>query len=108
MCLELLVERYNKRKGSVVFASPGNPDKCQQNNGNKRIWASCKRLAGIPKEYRFHWLRHTFLTNAFKQSVNPALICEYAGLSLEEAQRTYLHFSVDDTRVVSTLFGGKL
>lgn len=102
-CYDLLVERSELSQGLAVFASPRNPDKHQGRDGNKKIWASCKRMAGVPKEYKFHWLRHTFLTHAFKKSVNPALICEYAGLSLEEAQRTYLHFTVEDTRVVASL-----
>lgn len=71
-------------------------------NGNKTAWTRCRRRAKVTG--RFHDLRHTFLTHAFKKSVNPALICEYAGLSLDEAQKTYLHFTVEDTRVVGTLF----
>lgn len=94
--------------GSAVFHAPGNPDKCQGRQGNKGAWAGCKRLAKVPKEYRFHWLRHTFLTLAFKKAVNPALICIYAGLSLEEAQKTYLHLNVEDTRVVADLVGLEL
>lgn len=104
-CFDSLLVRSLKSAGRAVFAAPGDPDKCQGRDGNKRMWASCKRLAGIPKEYRFHWLRHTFLTHAFKTSTNPALICEYAGLSLEEASKTYLHFTVEDTRQVATLVG---
>lgn len=107
-CFDDLADVAKKSEGLAVFPAPGNPDKTQGRDGNKRAWTSCKRMAGIPKEYRFHWLRHTFLTNAFKRSVNPALICEYAGLSLEEAQKTYLHFTVEDTRVVASLVGVEL
>jgi integrase len=103
ICLDLLIRLHQNTKGSAVFPSPTDPNKTQGRDGNKKAWANCKRLAGIPKEYRFHWLRHTFLTRVFKKSVNPALICEYAGLSLEEASKTYLHFTVDDTRVVASL-----
>lgn len=99
----ILKERKDKALGAAVFHAPGDYDKVQGRQGNKRVWASCKRAAGIPSEYRFHWLRHTFLTNAFKASINPALICEFAGLSLEEAQKTYLHFTVEDTRVVAKI-----
>lgn len=102
-CLPDLIDRQKDAPGSAVFASPGDPDKVQRGDGNKGAWARCKQLAGVPKEYRFHWLRHTSLTLAFKKSVNPALICTYYGLSLEEAQRTYLHLTVEDTRIVSTL-----
>lgn len=102
-CVDLLKERKKNSLGKAVFPNPENPDICQGRTGNKNAWSLCKKNAGIPKEYRFHWLRHTFLTNAFKSSVNPALICEYAGLSLDEAQKTYLHFSTDDTKTVSEL-----
>jgi integrase len=68
---------------------------------NQKAWVSCKKHAGIIG--RFHDLRHTFLTRSFKEAVNPALICHYAGLSLDEAEKTYLHFTIEDTRVVSSL-----
>lgn len=102
-CFRDLSELAFKTKGSAVFPAPGDPNRTQARDGNKRMWASCKRLAGIPKGYRFHFLRHTFLTRAFKCSINPALICHAAGLSLEEASRTYLHFSIEDIRPVSDL-----
>lgn len=87
--------------GAPLFANPEASDRPQGRQGNKTAWTTCKRLAEVTG--RFHWLRHSFLTRAFKQSTNPALICHYAGLSLEEAERTYLHFTPEDTRVVSTL-----
>ena len=100
--LKMLKDRRAKNpKGLAVFASPGNPDKTVGRTGNKRSWATCKRMAGV--RGRFHDLRHSHLTRAFKVSSNPALVCHAAGLSLEEAQRTYLHFTVDDTRNVSGL-----
>ncbi|MGZ3797895.1 MAG: tyrosine-type recombinase/integrase, partial [Pseudobdellovibrionaceae bacterium] len=58
-CFADLESRFKNSPGSAVFASPHNPDKCQGRQGNKGMWASCKRLAKVPKEYRFHWLRHT-------------------------------------------------
>lgn len=102
-CIELLRARKAESMGTAVFSSPGDPNKTQGRDGHKKSWTKCKALAGVPEEYRFHWLRHTFLTRAFKKSVNPALICEFAGLSLEEASKTYLHFSVEDTRIVASL-----
>ncbi|MBA3755921.1 MAG: site-specific integrase [Nitrosomonas sp.] len=104
-CFQLLKDRKDKSRGLAVFPSPNNADKTQARDGNKKTWARTKQLAGVSKEYRFHWIRHTFLTLAFKKSVNPALICEYAGLSLEEASKTYLHFDEEDTRPVASLVG---
>lgn len=102
-CLEMLRERRKSIQGLAVFPSPLNKDAPQGRDGNKKAWAACKAKSGVPSKYRFHWLRHTFLTEAFKHSTNPALICHYAGLSLEQAEQTYLHFTTDDTKVVSTL-----
>jgi len=102
-CFDLLLLFKESSLGTAVFPSPEDHNVTQSRRGNKFSWATCKRNAGLPKAYRFHWLRHTFLTRAFKESVNPALICKYAGLSLEEAEKTYLHFGVEDTRVVADL-----
>lgn len=64
-------------------------------------WGRCCRAAGLPEGSRFHWLRHTGLTKAFKsKAANPAVICVFAGLSLEEAMKTYVHFTVTDLREV--------
>lgn len=107
-CLSLLKARREQSDGGAVFPSPRNRNVCQGRDGHKKAWATAKRYAGVPGEFRFHWLRHTFLTRAFKMSTNAALICEYAGLSLDEAQKTYLHFTVEDTRIVSTLVEVKI
>lgn len=84
-----------------VFPSPNDPLACHGKYGTKGAWERLRDETGI--EGRMHDFRHTFLTRAFKKAVNPALICEYAGLSLEEATRTYLHFTPDDTKVVASL-----
>jgi integrase len=88
-----------KRVGPWVFSSPEDKNKHVLKGGNKSAWATCKEKANV--RGRFHDLRHTFLTRAFKAcNSNPALICNYAGLSLEVAQKTYLHFTPEDTRSV--------
>jgi len=100
-CVGELTSRYENKTDEWVFPNWRTDGKPVGANGNQKSWTACKKKVGVTG--RFHDLRHTFLTKAFKKSVNPALICHYAGLSLEEAQRTYLHFTVDDTRVVSEL-----
>lgn len=98
-CLGVLKNRFERSNSPWVFPSPNNPMKSRHKNGNKSAWKTCKKLANVTG--RFHDFRHTFLTEAFKTSTNPALICNYAGLSLEEAQKTYLHFTPTDTKHVS-------
>lgn len=101
-CRKSLVSRLAALPGSPwVFPTPGDPLVCHGKYGTKNAWERVRELTGI--QGRMHDFRHTFLTRAFKKAVNPALICEYAGLSLEEATRTYLHFTPDDTKVVASL-----
>lgn len=102
LCLELLTARKADSESLWVFPSLSSLEKPIGRSGNHGSWDAARRKAKV--EGRFHDLRHTFLTHAFKNSINPALICHYAGLSLDEAQRTYLHFTPDDTRLVGTLF----
>lgn len=95
----LILEEKKQFHIGPVFPSPTQKNKTVGKGGNKKSWSTCKRKAQV--NCRFHDLRHTFLTSAFKKSINPALICNYAGLSLDEAEKTYLHFTVDDTRAVA-------
>lgn len=99
ICLEQLKARKTSAVSEWVF--PSKKDSKAKLGEFRKSWSTCKRKAGVTG--RFHDLRHTFLTRAFKAAVNPALICEYAGLSLAVAEETYLHFDEDDTKVVSTL-----
>lgn len=89
----------SRSRGAWLFPSPLDPSKCQRSDGNNSSWTTCREQSGVSG--RFHDLRHSFLTRAFKTSANPALICHFAGLSLEEAQRTYIHLNEEDTRVVA-------
>lgn len=51
----------------------------------------------IRTDYTPHDIRHTYLTIMFKTGISAARICYAAGLSIEEAQKTYLHFTAEDT-----------
>jgi integrase len=100
-------EQLNKRSlkprvSGFVFPARFNSEKSQTRDSKNTSWKVCRKLAAV--QCRFHDLRHSFLTKAFRsQGANPALICAFAGLSLDEAQKTYLHFSVDDLRQVAEL-----
>jgi integrase len=91
------------KPGSIwVFPSHLDPAKPLHRDGFKTAWTNLRRTTGITG--RFHDLRHTFLTKAFKtKGANSALICDYAGLSLEVAQKVYLHFNESDTAEVAGL-----
>ncbi len=99
---------YRKEKsiGLAVFPSKENPDERAHRQSLKGSWTRCRENAGV--ECTFHDLRHTYLTNAFRNAkglIDSLLICEAAGLSIEEAQKTYLHFELEDLRAVATLVG---
>lgn len=107
--LAILKARAQKAQGSVYFfPSRGNPNqplgRCLA--GWENALAAANRAlakAGRPPmpAYTPHDLRHTFLSQMFKTASNPALICYYAGLSIEEAQKTYLHFTAEDTHGIA-------
>lgn len=96
--LKCLAARRRDSDGSP-WVFPSLSDKNRRQLEFRKIWTTCKKVSNV--KGRFHDLRHTFLTKAFKTSNNPALICHYAGLSLDEAQKTYLHFTVEDTRQIA-------
>lgn len=100
-CWPLIKQRcVNNRKW--LFQSKFEPDRHLHLDGFHTAWINLKRTTAITG--RFHDLRHTFLTKAFKSpDVNPALICYYAGLSMEVAERVYLHFSADDTTPMKSI-----
>jgi integrase len=92
--LEALAKRKTISKSDYVFPSP--TDWRIPVSDNKSAWQACKDEADVVG--RFHDLRHTFLTNAVHKHKSAALdICKYAGLSVEEMDRTYLHPTVEDT-----------
>lgn len=97
------LKKRTPKKGPL-FPSPEDPKKSI--GSNKTAWRICKRNAKVVG--RFHDLRHSFLTNAFRNAkgqMDSMLICEYAGLSIEMAQSVYLHFNEEDTRAVTKLVG---
>jgi len=99
--LPLLKERL-KSGSPWIFPSKASPLKPLHKDGFMTAWNNLKKTVGVA--CRFHDLRHTFLTKAFKApGANPALICNYAGLSLEVAERIYLHLKPEDSKQISGL-----
>lgn len=82
-----------------VFPSPIDPMKSIGRDGFSSAWQTCKRRANVVGKW--HWLRHTALTRAARApGANFAKICQFAGLRIDEFQRTYLHLDIDDLRGV--------
>ena len=75
-------------------------------DGNQTAWEGAKRRAKVTG--RFHDLRHTALSKALTAKSAPiAKICLVAGLSLETAERVYLHTTPEQLQEVALLMGEK-
>lgn len=99
----LAVEVLKRRmEGISSFLFPQREDQTQPMAANLKGWYLILERAQVNMAYTPHDLRHTYLSDMFRNSNNPALICHTCGLSLEEAQKTYLHFSEEDGFLVGT------
>jgi integrase len=104
------LEVLHRRAGLV----PGSPyffhmetDHARPMDKHLNGWKAALRKAGLSPKYTPHDLRHTYATRMFQLTQNHVALCYQLGMSLEEAQRTYLHIGVSDTAQIASLaFGG--
>ena len=54
-----------------------------------------REWCGLPKEFTPYITRHTFMTKLGKQKVVPAVIAELGGVTIETAQKYYVHSNDD-------------
>lgn len=97
---EMLMRRSKSMVSRWVF--PGKPV-TEPFSYSDQAWQLAKSKAKVI--CRFHDLRHTWLSTMFKKTNRYAEICEYAGLSLDEALKTYVKFTVDDMSDISRIAG---
>jgi integrase len=100
-----------RRKRQIKYPSPwvfpSRFDHAKPARANRTAWTATKRRAKV--KGRFHDLRHTFLSaTLLERKANPLHVAVYAGVSLAEIQKTYLHPSVEDTRHVAWDLGDRL
>jgi integrase len=89
-----LIEPKLFHRSGYLFPSRTGEEKPVDKGGNQSAWEGAKERAKVTG--RFHDLRHTALSKALTQpGSNIALICRFAGITLEEAERTYLHTNPD-------------
>lgn len=104
--------RRRAQSPNTPFFFPGRDDPQKPIDGSLKYWHRAIRMANeeleangknpMPDDYTPHDLRHTFLTHEFKKpGAKIALTCFMAGLTLEEAQKTYLHFTAEDTAEIA-------
>ncbi len=66
--------------------------------GFKKVWyavAIAAKVDGRPYDFR-----HTFITHAIAQGLNPAAVGKLTGTSLEMIEKVYLHLSNDDLKSI--------
>ena len=104
--LEWLKERKKSSRSAWVFPSRTAKTDQPVKNYNKQ-WARLIQRAGLDQGIVAYHLRHTFLSEcAIKVTSGQlplALVVKYAGTSIEQFEKTYLHIEGEDTKAVSEL-----
>lgn len=123
---EMLLERYQENEARAkdlkdsqyVFPTNRGRPRSRYNKRNRfdgdrpvgrynKQWKRLLKRAGLDERLDPYLLRHTFLTECAKRVKNGETtvheVCKYAGTSLREFERTYLHLNSDDTADVATL-----
>lgn len=106
-----VISLLKARKKTSHWVFPGRDENDFQTDF-RRAWGQCKTLAKISGKLRFHDLRHTYLTQAAKMikvgEINPVMICQYAGLSWDVFQETYLHIQPHELKPLANIIAVKL
>jgi integrase len=95
--LSVLRRRFLASQGDYFFPDAKDPSKPvgPQMGSWRRIVANAG-LEGLTP----HDLRHSYVTRMLKTSIPPLVLCHAVGMSLQEMQKTYLHLTAEDTRVL--------
>lgn len=90
-----LVEALSVTEGSpYVFPNQRDIKRPMDPTGFKNAW---KEVLEHPEiSGRVYDMRHTFITNAIKQGMNPAIVAKITGTSLKMIEERYLHFQPAD------------
>lgn len=114
---EMLLERLSKTTGRYVFPSrsktsrkkgeaKGRPIGERPIESYSKQWARLLKTAGVA-DCDPYSLRHTFLTECARRvkggEVTTEEVCKFAGTSMAEFEKTYLHFTTKDTEGVAVL-----
>lgn len=95
------VLRRLKVASDSMFFFPSKGDGSKPMSTNHRRWAALLRRAGIDRNITPHDLRHTYVTRQLQRpELPPLVLCFAVGMSLEEMQKTYMHMTAEDTRVL--------
>lgn len=101
--VEALRERMEAtRDNEHLFPNRHDQSRPMDPQGFKDIWFEVAKRAGVDgRPYDF---RHTFITHAIAQGLNPAAVGMITGTSLEMIEKVYLHLSNDDLKSITQRF----
>jgi len=101
-----MIERKGLGASEFVFPSKDSRGQSPVDRYNKQ-WTRLMDACGISREITPYYLRHTFLSECAKKvrdgKLSLVLITKYAGTSIEQFEKTYLHVEGEDTKSVSVL-----
>lgn len=99
-----LLRRQVQESGSSPYLYPNRADALRpmDRTGFKKVWARILADAGVIG--RLYDFRHTFITNAISQGMNPAVVAEITGTSIRVIQKHYLHLTANDLKRAITEF----
>lgn len=104
--LTWLLSRKDTSTSAFVFPSRESSGKAPVDRYNKQ-WKRLMEKCGMSKEITPYYLRHTFLTECAKKvrdgSLSLVLITKYAGTSIDQFEKTYLHVEGQDTKAVAEM-----
>ncbi len=104
--LTWLLSRKSESTSPWVFPSRETKGQTPIDRYNKQ-WTRLMIKCGISTKVTPYFLRHTFLSECAKKvrdgSLSLVLITKYAGTSIEQFEKTYLHVEGEDTKAVAAL-----
>lgn len=89
-----LFQEQLKHGKRILFPNRWDDKRAMDPTGFKRPWNQLREDKNI--EGRFHDFKHTFITNALANKMNPVVVSEITGTSMRVIQDVYLHLTDDD------------
>jgi integrase len=102
--VEVLVRRSFTGDGAYLF--PMETDKDRPMDKHLNGWRAALKKAALNPHYTPHDIRHTYASRMFQRTRNHVALCYQLGMSIEEAQRTYIHISLQDTGALADIAAG--
>ncbi len=104
--------KEQKKSATSLWVFPTREDETKHLVNYRKQWERMLKRSGLDESITVYFLRHTFLTECAKRvrdgKLSLVLITKYAGTSIDEFERTYLHVDGQDTKDVAELMESPL